>query len=128
MGRLVRSRLKGILRGDSNFVIISCSSLVLYVICLYTFLHLNGYIGVKEFPAAAAATHVNSIKRPPAPYLKNAPHFDDGKIHEFENNVGQPADWDLRVKGTESFHFYCISLYFFLYFFVPLYSVSFIIE
>jgi len=100
MGRLVRSRLKGVLRGDSYFLIISCTSLVLYAICLYTFLHFNGYIGVKEFPAAAAvATHVNSIKQPPAPYLKNEPHFDDGKIHEFQNNVGQPADWDLRVKG-----------------------------
>jgi len=100
MGRLVRSRLKGVLSGDSYFLVLSCTSLVLYSICLYTFLHFNGYIGVKEFPAAAAApgTHVNSIKQPPAPYLKNEPHFDDGKIHEFQNNVGKPSDWDLRVK------------------------------
>ena len=116
MGRLVRSRLKaaGInIRRDSYFLLISCTSLLLYAICLYTFLHLNGYIGAKNVAApspssASAPLHGTAvggivgggkIPQASAHHLKGQVEFDDGKIHEFQHNVGQPVDWEMRVKG-----------------------------
>ena len=110
MGRLVKSRLKSGLniRRDSYFLVVSFTSLLLYAICLYTFLHLNGYIGSKELAAAEApASHhhhyQDKARQLPAPYLKSQAHFDDGKIHQFQRNVGQPVDWEMRVKGTVPF-------------------------
>lgn len=114
MGRLVRSRLKaGInMRRDSYFLVVSCTSLLLYAICLYTFLHLNGYIGAKNLvtapsPSATGARgHLdpNAAEKNSqlfaAPYLKSQAQFDDGKIHEFQRNVGHPVDWEMRVKGN----------------------------
>lgn len=124
MGRLVRSRLKtGInIRRDSYFLIISCTSLLLYAICLYSFLHLNGYIGAKGLTAASSTTSLTATtadesagsrrqdvrgargggktsERIPSQYLRSQNQFDDGKIHEFQHNVGQPVDWEMRVKG-----------------------------
>ncbi|XP_046447857.1 sodium/potassium/calcium exchanger Nckx30C-like isoform X1 [Daphnia pulex] len=112
MGRLVRSRLKaGInMRRDSYFLVVSCTSLLLYAICLYTFLHLNGYIGANKLVAAPSpsATGARGHLDPnaaeknsqlfAAPYLKSQAQFDDGKIHEFQRNVGHPVDWEMRVK------------------------------
>ncbi|KZS21124.1 putative Sodium/potassium/calcium exchanger 2 [Daphnia magna] len=111
MGRLVRSRLKtGInMRRDSYFLVVSCTSLLLYAICLYTFLHLNGYIGAKSLvPGAAPPTGIGARHKEQgdvqksslfsAPYVKSQAEFDDGKIHEFQHNVGHPVDWDMRVK------------------------------
>lgn len=117
MGRLVRSRLKaGInMRRDSYFLVVSCTSLLLYAICLYTFLHLNGYIGAKglvpqsSISAGAGGgrhldqTNVDVEKNSAglsAPYLKSQAQFDDGKIHEFQRNIGHPVDWEMRVKGN----------------------------
>ncbi|KAI9563916.1 hypothetical protein GHT06_011384 [Daphnia sinensis] len=112
MGRLVRSRLKnGInMRRDSYFLVVSCTSLLLYAICLYTFLHLNGYIGAKSLASGAAPPtgvggrhaeqgDVQKSSLLSAPYVKSQAQFDDGKIHEFQHNVGHPVDWDMRVKG-----------------------------
>ncbi|XP_059352788.1 sodium/potassium/calcium exchanger Nckx30C-like isoform X2 [Daphnia carinata] len=111
MGRLVRSRLKnGInMRRDSYFLVVSCTSLLLYAICLYTFLHLNGYIGAKSLASGAAPPtgiggrhadqgDVQKSSLFAAPYVKSQAQFDDGKIHEFQHNVGHPVDWDMRVK------------------------------
>ena len=116
MGRLVRSRLKtGInMRRDSYFLVVSCTSLLLYAICLYTFLHLNGYIGVKNLVSVSSPSTVTGARHLDpndvdknslfaAPYLKSQAQFDDGKIHEFQRNVGHPVDWEMRVKGN---HFY----------------------
>ncbi len=118
MGRLVRSRLKaGInMRRDSYFLVVSCTSLLLYAICLYTFLHLNGYIGAKGLvPSSSASAAAIGGQRQhldqqnaadeknahlAAPYLKSQAQFDDGKIHEFQRNVGHPVDWEMRVKGN----------------------------
>lgn len=112
MGRLVRSRLKaGInLRRDSYFLVVSCTSLLLYAICLYTFLHLNGYIGAKgsvpqSSSSVAAGTRLDQSVDDKnaafaATYLKSQAHFDDGKIHEFQRNIGHPVDWEMRVKGN----------------------------
>lgn len=113
MGRLVRSRLKtGIgVRRDSYFLVVSCTSLLLYAICLYTFLHLNGYIGVKSLASGSASSagiaarhmdHGDLQKHSlfAAPYVKGQAQFDDGKIHEFQHNVGHPVDWDMRAKGN----------------------------
>ncbi len=124
MGRLVRSRLKtGInIRRDSYFLIISCTSLLLYAICLYSFLHLNGYIGAKGLTAASSTASLTATaadesagsrrqdvrgargggktsERIPSQYIRSQNQFDDGKIHEFQHNVGQPVDWEMRVKG-----------------------------
>lgn len=124
MGRLVRSRLKtGInIRRDSYFLIISCTSLLLYAICLYSFLHLNGYIGAKGLTAASSTASLTAStadesagsrrqdvrgargggktsERIPSQYIRSQNQFDDGKIHEFQHNVGQPVDWEMRVKG-----------------------------
>lgn len=96
MGRLVRSRLKHMQR-DSYFLIISCTSLLLYGICMYAFLHLNGFFGGKSLTFQAPNVLRDNSDRRIAPYLKT--QFDDGKIHEFQRNVGQPVDWEMRVKG-----------------------------
>ena len=105
MGRLVRSRLKaGInMRRDSYFLVVSCTSLLLYAICLYTFLHLNGYIGVKA-PSSSSSAGESAAQAAAAPYLKSQAQFDDGKIHEFQRNVGHPVDWEMRVKGKKKYY------------------------
>lgn len=103
MGRLVRSRLKHIQR-DSYFLIISCTSLLLYAICMYTFLHLNGFLGGKSLSSLTIQTpavlHEANTDRKSShvsgSHMKA--QFDDGKIHEFQRNVGQPVDWEMRVK------------------------------
>ena len=134
MNRSVRSRLKvggGVgaavvdaQRRESYFVVVTVTSLVLYVICLYTFLHVNGYIGAKDAPAVSAAAfsaaaahaadgaaaappsgnHNNNdgvvVVRRESSFVRSHVQFDDGKIHEFTRNVGQPVDWDMRVKGA----------------------------
>jgi hypothetical protein len=109
MSRTVRSRLKmggGHLRRDSYFLVVSFTSFVLYAICLYTFLHINGYIGAKD-SVAAASPHIyaqdaaaKQPQREPS-FVRSHAQFDDGKIHEFQHNVGQPVDWDMKVKGNE---------------------------
>lgn len=102
------------MRRDSYFLVVSCTSLLLYAICLYTFLHLNGYIGTKSLvPSASTQTGVGSLYVEPnteeksahraAPFLKNQAQFDDGKIHEFQHNVGHPVDWEMRVKGNTAY-------------------------
>ena len=104
MGRLVRSRLKHIQR-DSYFLIISCTSLLLYATCMYTFLHLNGFLSGKSLSSltiqAPAVLHEANTDSKNSHF--SASHmkaqFDDGKIHEFQRNVGQPVDWEMRVKG-----------------------------
>ena len=97
MGRLVRSRLKHIQR-DSYFLIISCTSLSLYAICMYAFLHLNGFFGGKSLTIQAPTVLRDNTNKKVASYLKT--QFDDGKIDEFQRNVGQPVDWEMRVKGS----------------------------
>ena len=102
------------MRRDSYFLVVSCTSLLLYAICLYTFLHLNGYIGVKNLVSVSSPSTVTGARHLDpndvdknslfaAPYLKSQAQFDDGKIHEFQRNVGHPVDWEMRVKGN---HFY----------------------
>ena len=112
MGRLVRSRLKaGInMRRDSYFLVVSCTSLLLYAICLYTFLHLNGYIGVKAPSSSSSSAGESAAQAAAAPYLKSQAQFDDGKIHEFQRNVGHPVDWEMRVKGKKKILSYLIFL------------------
>lgn len=119
MGRLMRSRLKaGVsIRRDSYLLVVSCTSLLLYAICLYTFLHVNGYVGAKSLvspplaagpaaaPGAAGSPNHYANGARPAVYHKSQAQFDDGKIHEFEHNVGQPVDWEMRVRGTVYFSF-----------------------
>ena len=110
MSRTVRSRLKmggGHLRRDSYFLVVSFTSFVLYAICLYTFLHINGYIGAKD-SVAAASPHIyaqdaaaKQPQREPS-FVRSHAQFDDGKIHEFQHNVGQPVDWDMKVKGNKN--------------------------
>ena len=117
MGRLVRSRLKaGInLRRDSYFLVVSCTSLLLYAICLYTFLHLNGYLGAKGLvpPSVSGNRHMDENVdeknlQLTAPYHKSQAQFDDGKIHEFQRNIGNPVDWEMRVKGKYNSSVYLV--------------------
>ncbi len=112
MGRLVRSRLKHIQR-DSYFLIVSCTSLLLYAICMYTFLHLNGFLGGKSLSSLTIQTptvlkEANTDRKNSHVSVSHMKaQFDDGKIHEFQRNVGQPVDWEMRVKGSMHYiHYY----------------------
>lgn len=102
MGRLVRSRLKmgSYLKRDSYFLLVSFTSLILYAICLYTFLNVNGYIGAKDTKDAQDQQH---LLQQDAKYARAHDQFDDGKIHEFQVNLARPVDWDMRVKGISFF-------------------------
>lgn len=43
-----------------------------------------------------------------APYHKSQAQFDDGKIHEFQRNIGNPVDWEMRVKGKYNSSVYLV--------------------
>jgi len=83
---------------------------------------LNGYIGAKGLTAASSTASLTATaadesagsrrqdvrgargggktsERIPSQYIRSQNQFDDGKIHEFQHNVGQPVDWEMRVKG-----------------------------